>query len=94
VGRRCCPRRLCRLLRDSTVHRLTPGRALEQDLPAAGRARCTAGTAAAREEEMRTAARNSWRWNRDLAAEAAERWAVRVPSGPHERISGLLATDR
>ncbi|MEU1894242.1 hypothetical protein [Streptomyces pristinaespiralis] len=43
---------------------------------------------------MRTAARNNWGWSRDLAAEAAERWAVRVPSGPHERISGLLATDR
>ncbi|EFH30604.1 predicted protein [Streptomyces pristinaespiralis ATCC 25486] len=30
----------------------------------------------------------------DLAAEAAERWAVRVLKGLRERISGLLATDR
>ncbi|MFJ3104410.1 nucleotidyltransferase domain-containing protein [Streptomyces sp. NPDC086835] len=82
---------LCRLLRDSTAHWLTPSRALEQDLPAADRARYTAGTTAAREEEVRTAARNSWRWSRDLTAEAAERWAVRVPSGLHEEISGLLA---
>jgi lincosamide nucleotidyltransferase len=83
---------LCRLLRDSTAHWLTPSRALEQDLPTADRARYTAGTAAAREEEVRTAARNSWRWSRDLTAEAAERWAVRVPNGLHEEISGLLAT--
>jgi lincosamide nucleotidyltransferase len=82
---------LCRLLRDTTAHWLTPSRALEQDLPAADRARYTAGTTAAREEEVRTAARNSWRWSRDLTAEAAERWAVRVPSGLHEEISGLLA---
>ncbi|QIP83137.1 nucleotidyltransferase domain-containing protein [Streptomyces sp. Tu 2975] len=85
---------LCRLLRDSTTHWLTPSRALEGDLPAADRARYTAGTAAAREEEVRTAARNGWRWSRDLTAEAAERWTVRVPSGLHEEISGLLATPR
>ncbi|KOG55309.1 DNA polymerase subunit beta, partial [Streptomyces varsoviensis] len=38
---------LCRLLRDSTAHWLTPSRALERDLPAADRDRYTSTTAAA-----------------------------------------------
>ncbi|WDV53239.1 nucleotidyltransferase domain-containing protein [Streptomyces coeruleorubidus] len=81
---------LCRLLRDSTAHWLTPSRALEQDLPAADRDRYTATTAAARRPEVRTAASDSWRWSRDLAAEAADRWTIRLPHELHEQISDLL----
>lgn len=83
--------RLCRLLRGSTAHWLTPSRALEEDLSVADLDRYTATTAAARENEMRTAARNSWQWSRELSAEAAGRWAVRVPDGLHEQIGELLA---
>ncbi|MBR8642245.1 nucleotidyltransferase domain-containing protein [Streptomyces tuirus] len=85
---------LCRLLRDSTVHWLTPSRALEQDLPAADRDRYVATTAAARDQDVRTAARHSWRWSRDLAAEAADRWPLRLPHGLHEQIAGLLSDPR
>ncbi|MDT0611174.1 nucleotidyltransferase domain-containing protein [Streptomyces lancefieldiae] len=85
---------LCRLLRDSTAHWLTPSRALEQDLPAADVDRYATTTAAAREGELRTAARNSWRWSRELSAEAADRWAVRVPQRLHGQIAELLAADR
>lgn len=81
---------LCRLLRGSTVHWLTPSRALEQDLPAADRDRYAATTAAVREADVRRAARESWRWGRELAAEAADRWSLRLPYGLHEEISGLL----
>jgi lincosamide nucleotidyltransferase len=85
---------LCRLLRGSTAHWLTPSRAMEQDLPAADRARYTATTSAALPQELRAAARSSWRWSRDLSSEAAERWGIRVPSSLHERIGELLAADR
>ncbi|MGC9495844.1 nucleotidyltransferase domain-containing protein [Streptomyces sp. WG7] len=86
--------KLCRLLRDSTAHWLTPSRALERDLPAADVDRYTSTTAAAREDEVRTAARRSWTWSRELSAEAVERWAVRVPRGLHEQIAQLLAANR
>ncbi|KAF4407117.1 MULTISPECIES: nucleotidyltransferase domain-containing protein [Streptomyces] len=82
--------KLCRLLRDSTDHWLTPSRALEADLPAADRERYTATTSAARESEVRTAARNSWSWSRELMAEAAERWRLQLPHALHDRIGGLL----
>jgi lincosamide nucleotidyltransferase len=82
---------LCRLLRGSTAHWLTPSRALEQDLPASDQDRYTATTSAARDPELRTAARNSWSWSRDLSAEAAARWSLRLPEKLHEEISGLLA---
>ncbi|GAB3214040.1 hypothetical protein GCM10027294_50980 [Marinactinospora endophytica] len=81
---------LCRLLRGSTAHWLTPSRALEQDLPAADARRYVATTAPAREPEVRAAARSSWRWSRDLAAEAAGRWPLTLPEDLHERIAGLL----
>ncbi|MFJ8696286.1 nucleotidyltransferase domain-containing protein [Streptomyces roseolilacinus] len=81
---------LCRLLRGSTAHWLTPSRALEQDLPASDRDRYTAATAAARGPEVRRAARAGWRWSRELGAEAVDRWAVRLPVGLHERIGDLL----
>ncbi|MET9835709.1 nucleotidyltransferase domain-containing protein [Streptomyces sp. NPDC006385] len=84
---------LCRLLRDSTAHWLTPSRAVEQDLPATDRDRYTATTSAAREHEVRTAARNSWLWSRDLSAEAADRWAIHLPVRLHERINSLLETN-
>ncbi|MFF5256091.1 nucleotidyltransferase domain-containing protein [Streptomyces leeuwenhoekii] len=82
---------LCRLLRGSTAHWLTPSRALEQDLPASDQDRYTATTSAARGPEVRTAARNSWSWSRDLSAEAAARWSLRLPEKLHEQISDLLA---
>ncbi|MEU3821295.1 MULTISPECIES: nucleotidyltransferase domain-containing protein [unclassified Streptomyces] len=85
---------LCRLLRDSTAHWLTPSRALEQDLPESDRHRYVSTTAAAREQDVRTAARNSWRWSRDLAAEAAERWTVHVPHELHEQIGSHLNDPR
>ncbi|AXE87316.1 nucleotidyltransferase domain-containing protein [Streptomyces sp. Go-475] len=85
---------LCRLLRGSTAHWLTPSRALEQDLPAADRDRYVSTTAAAREEELRTAARHSWRWSRDLAGEAAGRWTFDLPHELHEQIADLLNAPR
>ncbi|MGW5969543.1 nucleotidyltransferase domain-containing protein [Streptomyces sp. NPDC055186] len=81
---------LCRLLRNSTAHWLTPSRALEQDLPDTDRHRYAATTAAARGQDVRTAARNSWRWSCDLAAEAADRWAIHLPHELHEQISSRL----
>jgi lincosamide nucleotidyltransferase len=86
--------KLCRLLRESTAHWLTPSRALEQDLPAADVDRYTTTTSAARAGEVRTAARNSWRWSRELSAEAADRWGIRVPRRLHEQIAELLAANR
>ncbi|NEY33704.1 nucleotidyltransferase domain-containing protein [Streptomyces sp. PRKS01-65] len=82
---------LCRLLRGSTAHWLTPSRALEQDLPASDQERYTATTCAARDLDVRTAARDSWSWSRDLSAEAAARWSLRLPERLHEEIGGLLA---
>ncbi|MFI6107677.1 nucleotidyltransferase domain-containing protein [Streptomyces sp. NPDC051310] len=82
---------LCRLLRGSTAHWLTPSRALEQDLPAADRHRYISTTAPARDREVRSAARNSWCWSRDLAAEAADRWDIRLPHALHDRIGDLLS---
>ncbi|MFI9227486.1 nucleotidyltransferase domain-containing protein [Streptomyces rimosus] len=81
---------LCRLLRGATTHWLTPSRALEQDLPAADRDRYTATTAPAVLPAVRTAARASWQWSRELAGEAASRWGIRVPVGLHEEIGVLL----
>ncbi len=81
---------LCRLLRGATTHWLTPSRALEQDLPAADRDRYTATTAPAVLPAVRTAARASWQWSRELAGEAASRWGIRVPVGLHEEIGALL----
>ncbi|MFF5983810.1 nucleotidyltransferase domain-containing protein [Streptomyces olindensis] len=85
---------LCRLLRDSTAHWLTPSRALEQELPAADRERYVAVTATAREQEVRRAACESWRWSRDLAGEAAGRWALDLPHELHDQITGLLDAPR
>jgi lincosamide nucleotidyltransferase len=47
-------------------------------------------TAAAHDQDVRTAARNSWRWSRDLATEAADRWAIHLPHELHEHISSRL----
>ncbi|MEQ8146556.1 nucleotidyltransferase domain-containing protein [Streptomyces sp. OP7] len=85
---------LCRLLRDSTAHWLTPSRALEQDLPEADGRRYVTTTAVARDGDVRTAARNSWRWSRDLASEAADRWAIRLPHDLHDRIGAHLNPPR
>ncbi|WP_424187320.1 nucleotidyltransferase domain-containing protein [Actinokineospora sp. G85] len=79
--------RLCRLLRGSTAHWLTPSRALEADLAAADRDR----HARTLGPDIRAAARNSWRWSRELAAEASRRWGTRVPERLHERISEMVA---
>ncbi|MEU6964904.1 nucleotidyltransferase domain-containing protein [Streptomyces chrestomyceticus] len=84
---------LCRLLRGSTTHWLTPSRALEQDLPAADRDRYTATTAPAVLPAVRTAARAGWQWSRELAGEAAARWGTEVPTALHEEIGALLAQD-
>ncbi|MFF3273985.1 nucleotidyltransferase domain-containing protein [Streptomyces chrestomyceticus] len=84
---------LCRLLRGSTTHWLTPSRALEQDLPAADRDRYTATTAPAVLPAVRVAARASWQWSRELAGEAAARWGTEVPTALHEEIGALLAQD-
>ncbi|MEU7228660.1 nucleotidyltransferase domain-containing protein [Streptomyces chrestomyceticus] len=84
---------LCRLLRGSTTHWLTPSRALEQDLSAADRDRYTATTAPAVLPAVRTAARAGWQWSRELAGEAAARWGTEVPTALHEEIGALLAQD-
>ncbi|MEU8784467.1 hypothetical protein [Streptomyces sp. NPDC048637] len=85
---------LCRLLRDSTAHWLTPSRALEQDLPATDRRRYASTTAAACDQDVHTAAHNSWCWSRDLATEAANRWTIHLPHTLHEQISRLLNEPR
>ncbi|MFD1831208.1 nucleotidyltransferase domain-containing protein [Streptomyces desertarenae] len=85
---------LCRLLRNSTAHWLTPSRALEQDLPDTDRHRYASTTATVRDQDVRTAARNSWRWSRDLAAEAADRWTIHLPHELHEQISSRLNDPR
>ncbi|MCB5908705.1 nucleotidyltransferase domain-containing protein [Streptomyces pinistramenti] len=82
---------LCRLLRGSTAHWLTPSRNLEHDLPAADRARYAATTAAAEPAAVRAAARHSWRWSRALATEAADRWRLTLPVRLHQEIADLLA---
>lgn len=84
---------LCRLLRGSTTHWLTPSRALEQDLPAADRDRYVATTAPAVLPAVRTAARAGWQWSRELAGEAAARWGTEVPTALHEEIGALLAQE-
>ncbi|MFE6685644.1 nucleotidyltransferase domain-containing protein [Streptomyces sp. NPDC057743] len=84
---------LCRLLRGSTAHWLTPSRALERDLPAADRERYAATTAPAQAPDTLAAARHSWRWTRELSAEAAERWAVCVPGELLDDIGRLLGGD-
>lgn len=82
--------KLCRLLRGSTAHWLTPSRALEADLPAADVERYATNTAPLTPEAVRTAA-SSWRWSRELAAEAADRWGTRLPLGLHEEIAEALS---
>lgn len=82
--------KLCRLLRGSTTHWLTPSRALEADLPVADVERYATTTAALAPEALRTAATNSWEWSRELAAEAAARWGTRLPLGLHEEIAQML----
>ncbi|MFI7098042.1 nucleotidyltransferase domain-containing protein [Streptomyces sp. NPDC050161] len=82
---------LCRLLRESTAHWLTPSRNLEHDLPADDRARYATTTAAAEPAAVRAAARHSWRWSRDLATEAAARWDLTLPVSLHQEIADLLA---
>ncbi|MGW0552259.1 nucleotidyltransferase domain-containing protein [Streptomyces altiplanensis] len=82
---------LCRLLRDSTAHWLTPSRALEDDLPVSDRDRYTATTAPAHQEAVRTAAQCSWQWSRDLAGEAAQRWGIGLPVRLHQEIGAFLA---
>ncbi|NGO75498.1 nucleotidyltransferase domain-containing protein [Streptomyces sp. YC504] len=81
---------LLRVLRESTTHWLTPSRALEQDLPAEDIARYAKTTAPLEEAALRDAARNSWAWTRQLAAEAARRWGCQVPERLHDKIADRL----
>ncbi|MGW4362087.1 nucleotidyltransferase domain-containing protein [Streptomyces californicus] len=83
--------KLCRLLRGSTAHWLTPSRTLEADLPATDVERYATTTGPLTPEAVRTASANSWQWSRDLAAEAADRWGIRLPSELHEEIAHVLA---
>ncbi|MFD4277331.1 nucleotidyltransferase domain-containing protein [Streptomyces cyaneofuscatus] len=83
--------KLCRLLRRSTAHWLTPSRALETDLPVADVERYATTAGPLTPEALRTAAANSWQWSRDLAAEAADRWDTRLPLGLHEEIAVALS---
>ncbi len=85
------PLQLCRLLRGSTTHWLTPSRALEADLPPADVERYATTAGALTPDALRTAAANSWRWSRELAAEAADRWDTRLPLGLHEEIAVALS---
>ncbi|MEU2071574.1 hypothetical protein [Streptomyces anulatus] len=79
------------LLRGSTAHWLTPSRALEADLPVVDVERHATTTGPLTPEALRTAAANSWRRSRELAAEAADRWGTRLPLGLHEEIAEALA---
>ncbi|WP_324793982.1 nucleotidyltransferase domain-containing protein [Streptomyces cyaneofuscatus] len=83
--------KLCRLLRGSTTHWLTPSRALETDLPVADVERYATTAGALTPDALRTAAANSWQWSRDLAAEAANRWDTRLPLRLHEEIAVALS---
>ncbi|MDP9949839.1 MULTISPECIES: DNA polymerase subunit beta [Streptomyces] len=83
--------KLCRLLRGSTAHWLTPSRALEADLPATDVERYATTTGPLTPEAVRTASANSWQWSRDLASEAADRWGLRLPSELHEEIARVLS---
>ncbi|GGZ48228.1 hypothetical protein GCM10010387_48050 [Streptomyces inusitatus] len=78
--------KLCRLLRSSTAHWLTPSRALEADLPARDVRRYVATTSSAREDEVRRAARASWEWSGELVREAGGSW----PEGLYGEIAGML----
>lgn len=82
--------RLCRLLRGTTAHWLTPSRALELDLPKADRIRYAATTSTVQPAEVRAAAGESWRWSRELIAEAAERWNTHHSPDLHHRLAALL----
>ncbi|MEU3054889.1 nucleotidyltransferase domain-containing protein [Streptomyces griseus] len=84
--------KLCRLLRGSTTHWLTPSRALEADLPDVDVERYATTAGPLTPEAVRTAAANSWRWSRELAAESASRWGTRLPLELHEEIAEALTT--
>ncbi|HOB76115.1 MAG TPA: nucleotidyltransferase domain-containing protein [Phycisphaerae bacterium] len=81
---------LCRLLRGTTAHWLTPSRALEADLPLEDRLRYAATTARLRDEEVRQAAKASWDWSRELIGQAVQRWRIVVPESLHDAITELL----
>lgn len=83
--------KLCRLLRGSTTHWLTPSRALETDLPVADIERYATTTGPLTPDALRTAAATSWRWSRELAAEAADRWDTLLPLGLHKEIAEALS---
>jgi lincosamide nucleotidyltransferase len=76
--------KLCRLLRGSTAHWLTPSRDADVE-------RYATTTGPLTPEAVRTAAANSWRWSRELAAEAADRWGTRLPLGLHKEIAEALS---
>ncbi|APU20065.1 DNA polymerase subunit beta [Actinoalloteichus sp. GBA129-24] len=82
--------KLCRLLRGSTEHWLTPSRALEADLPAEDVARYAATTSTLDPASVRAAVRESWRWSRELADEAAARWGLAPAEQLHQDITELL----
>ncbi len=81
---------LCRLLRGTTDHWLTPSRAMERDLPAEDRLRYAATTARLEETEVRQTAAAGWEWSRELIAEAASRWGIPVPDALYDDIAALL----
>ncbi|WP_374935643.1 hypothetical protein [Streptomyces sp. SM11] len=82
--------KLCRLLRGSTAHWLTPSRALEADLPAADVERYATTTAPLTPEAVRTASANSWRPRRRTAgAPGCRRGCTRRSRGHCRRPSDL-----
>ena len=83
---------LCRLLRGTTDHWLTPSRSLERDLPAADQTRYAATTARLDKADVHRAAAESWKWSRQLIDEAAARWRIAVFPVLYDKISLLLAT--
>lgn len=83
---------LCRLLRGTTDHWLTPSRSLERDLPAADQTRYAATTARLDKADVHRAAAESWKWSRQLIDEAAARWRIAVIPVLYDKISLLLAT--
>ncbi|MBU7598684.1 nucleotidyltransferase domain-containing protein [Streptomyces sp. P38-E01] len=82
--------KLCRLLRGTTAHWLTPSRALELDVPEADRARYAATTSGVEPDGLRRAARSSWAWSRELIDEAGARWNTGRSPALHRDLAGLL----
>ncbi len=85
---------LCRLLRHTTSHWLTPTRALEDDLSADDRRHYAATTSSMARDKLATALDASWRWSLTLIEEAATRWALPYPAPLCRALSAKITRVR